>query len=192
MIHSQKGLIAFLLFALLALQACNTPEARRPVQIRSGSFIQQSAERSKRILEAEEKAIQAFIDADSSRVYSRSSNGYWFTVLQRDSTLLQDTTQNLLPVKGDRTLLRVEYQKINGSPYYIADTLRYYVDEQAVFPGLQSSVKEMYPGDKIRFFFPSALAYGYPGDGDQIGPNQSVRAEIELLELVKQKDSTQN
>lgn len=192
MIHSRKKSSACLFLIFLALHACNTPEARRPVQMRSGSFIQQSAERSKKILEAEEKAIQAYIAADSSRVYSRSSNGYWFTVLQRDSSFVQQASQNLLPAKGDRTTLRVEYQKIDGAPYYIADTLRYYVDEQAVFPGLQSSVKEMYPGDKIRFFFPSALAFGYPGDGDQIGPNQSVRAEIELLELVKQKDSTQN
>ena len=184
--------LSFLVLLLLALQGCNTPEPRRPVQMRSGSFIQQSAERSKRILAAQEKNIQNYITADSSYQYTRSSNGYWFAVLQRDSVFVSEMKENLLPMKGDRMLLRLEYQKIDGSPYYSPDTLRYYVDEQAVFPGLQSSVKEMFPGDKIRFFFPSALAFGYPGDGDQIGPNQAIRAEIELLELIKQQDSTQN
>jgi gliding motility-associated peptidyl-prolyl isomerase len=181
-----------LFLTLLILSSCSTPEARRPVQVRSGSFIQQSAQRSKKLLAEEEKLIEKLIAQDSSQAYIRSGNGYWYTVIERDSSLLSEKPENFLPTKGDRTQIRLEYQKLNGSPYYLADTLRYYVDEQAVFPGLQSSIKEMYPGDKLRFFFPSALAFGYPGDGDQIAPNSPIRAEIELLELIKKQDSTQN
>lgn len=182
----------YLVFLLVMLQGCNTPEPRRPLQVRSGSFIQQSVERSKKLLEQEEKTIEVLIRRDSTNTYQRSANGYWFTVLERDSSLLETNAFELLPVKGDRTTIRLVYQKLNGAPYYSADTLRYYVDEQAVFQGLQSGIKQMYPGDKIRFFFPSALAFGYPGDGDLIGPNRPIRAEIEMLELIKTQDSTQN
>jgi len=46
---------AILLVVFISFSACKTPEARRPISAKSGSFIDQSVERNKK-LNAEEHA----------------------------------------------------------------------------------------------------------------------------------------
>ncbi len=53
----------FLTLALIALAlACKSPEARRPVSVKSGSFIDESVERNKKLNAEEQALIEKFIN----------------------------------------------------------------------------------------------------------------------------------
>ena len=66
--------IIFLLTILL-LVSCSGPEARRPIQVKTGSFIKESAERNKQLLAAEEKLIQEIIKTDTAHNYHKIASG---------------------------------------------------------------------------------------------------------------------
>ena len=49
--------------------------------------------------------------------------------------------------------------------------------------GWTEGVQLMDIGSKFRFFIPAELAYGANGAGGDIGPNQALVFEVELLEV---------
>lgn len=52
-----------------------------------------------------------------------------------------------------------------------------------VIKGWQEGVQLMKEGAKFRFFIPSELAYGKRGSGIDIGPNEALIFEVELLKV---------
>ncbi len=52
-----------------------------------------------------------------------------------------------------------------------------------VIKGWQEGLQLMSVGAKYKFFIPAALAYGESGAGQQIGPNEALIFEVELLEI---------
>ena len=52
-----------------------------------------------------------------------------------------------------------------------------------IIPGWSEILQLMRPGDKWEVVIPSALAYGERGAGDQIGPNETLVFEINLIEV---------
>jgi FKBP-type peptidyl-prolyl cis-trans isomerase FklB len=54
-----------------------------------------------------------------------------------------------------------------------------------VIKGWSEGLQLMKEGGKWQFFIPSELAYGERGAGQNIGPNQVLIFEVELLEIVK-------
>lgn len=52
-----------------------------------------------------------------------------------------------------------------------------------VIKGWKEGVQLMQEGAKFRFFIPSELAYGKRGSGIDIGPNEALIFEVELLKV---------
>jgi FKBP-type peptidyl-prolyl cis-trans isomerase FklB len=56
-------------------------------------------------------------------------------------------------------------------------------DINGIIPGWTEALKLMKEGDKWKLYIPSDLAYGPRGAGGQIGPNETLIFEVELLEV---------
>ncbi|MFS4456652.1 gliding motility-associated peptidyl-prolyl isomerase GldI [Maribacter sp. 2304DJ31-5] len=179
-----------LLFLLiLNLWNCNGPEPRRPVRTKSGSFFKESIERSKRLLEAEEKKIQEIVRLDSLKDYTHSSTGSWYhyhTV---------NETATYTPKTGDLVIMDYNILTLDNDTIYSKETIgivNYKVDRQELFQGLREAVKLLKEGEKATFLFPSSMAYGYHGDNNKIGGNVPLKSTISILKIEKQEPNTEN
>ncbi|EIJ39239.1 gliding motility-associated peptidyl-prolyl isomerase GldI [Galbibacter orientalis] len=177
-----------LLAIVLLFMACKQPEARRPVSVKSGSFMRASIERNKGLLEYEESLIDSIIKIDSLNKYHSSSNGYSYYFITRDST------QSYLPKEGDVVKINYDIRTLAEDTIYSSQEIGivdFKVDKEDYFPGLRTAVKLLKKGEKATFLFPSSLAYGYHGDDDKVGTNQTIKSTITLLDIdQKAIDST--
>ena len=74
----------FLLVSLFALFfSCKAPEARKPISVSSGSFINESINRNKELIAGEEAKIQNIIQQDTSRNYITSDGGFWLLLREK-------------------------------------------------------------------------------------------------------------
>ncbi|WP_461534170.1 gliding motility-associated peptidyl-prolyl isomerase GldI [Sinomicrobium sp.] len=180
-----------ILFALLLcnnILSCNEPEARRPVQVKTGEFFRKSVERNKALLAAEQEHIQKLIAEDSLHHYLSSSNGYWYYYTQRDSTA------TYTPKTGDIVVVNYDIRLLDNSVVYSSEeigNITFEVDKEALFPGLRTAIKLLKKGETASFLFPSALGYGYHGDENRIGTNVPIKSTVSLIDILKRaEDST--
>ncbi|WP_417444289.1 gliding motility-associated peptidyl-prolyl isomerase GldI [Joostella sp.] len=171
-----------ILAIIVLFTACKQPEARRPVSVKSGSFMRASIERNKGLLDYEEKLIDSIIARDTANTYHSSSNGYsyYFNV--------HDSTQSYTPKEGDVVKINYDIRTLNNETIYTSEEIGivdFRIDKEDYFPGLRTAVKLLKEGEKATFLFPSSLAYGYHGDEDKVGTNQAVISTITLLDIVQ-------
>ena len=173
-----------LLISMLCLLAasCKSPEARRPVQSKSGRFIQESAERNKKLYQEEEAVIAKIMAADTSKQYYASESGFWYFYN------VKDTIQGQRPAFGDEVTFTYEVTTLNGTNILSAEEngLQYYkVDQtnQELISGIRDGIKLMQVGEEVTFYFPSYKAYGYYGIENKLGTNIPVRCKVNLLSL---------
>ncbi len=50
--------------------------------------------------------------------------------------------------------------------------------------GLRDGIKYMHKDETVTFLFPSHIAYGYHGDNNKIGPNESLMCTVTLRNFV--------
>ena len=165
------------------LLSCEGPKPRRPVEVKSGSFLKQSAERNKKLLEMEESLMNGLVEKDSLHEYLRSASGFRYYFDQ------QIPGEGYLPNTDDLVTLTYDLRTWNEDTLYRQDeigTIRYKVDKQELFPGLRYSVKLLKEGETATFLYPSSLAFGYHGDEDRIGPNVPIKATLKILEIEPQ------
>ena len=174
----KKLILFFVLTGLLF--ACKQTEPRQPISYSSGTFIKESVQRNKMIVQDEEKLIQEIIKKDSTHHYYQSNLGFWY---KYDVAV---TTDSILPKKGDIVKLDFEIYDINNQLIYGKNETSpkvYAVDKQEIMIGLRHAVKLMHKGETVSFIFPSHMAYGYLGDKEKIGTNVPLICKVTLNDI---------
>jgi gliding motility-associated peptidyl-prolyl isomerase len=162
------------------LASCQEPEPRRPVEVRSGSFLKASAERNKRLLDEETNLMQALAKKDSLRTYQNSASGFMFAYEKRGAA------DGPLAKPGDLVTLTYDIRTWNEDTLYRREEIGirpYLVDKEELFPGMRAGVKMLKEGESAVFYFPSSLGFGYHGDDVRIGPNTPLKCTLEILKI---------
>jgi len=174
----------FLVFLLVvSLISCSSPEPRKPVIRKTGSFMKESIERNKALNNLEEDLLKAKLKKDSIHNYLNSSKGFWYFYNKRDSL------QTKYPEKGDEVIYTYEVKRLNDSILYSKEEIgkkRYMVDKEELITGLQDGIKLMHQGEKVTFLFPSHKAFGYTGN-DRVMPNEPLIYTVELIKIINNK-----
>ncbi|AVI49765.1 gliding motility-associated peptidyl-prolyl isomerase GldI [Pukyongia salina] len=162
--------------------SCKSPEARKPVQQSSGSFIKESAKRNKVLYKKEEARIASIMEANPEHDYLSSDRGFWYYYNVKDS--LDVPT----PDFGDVVTFTYNIQSLEGEPILTESETglqTYKIDQsnQDLISGLRDGVKLMKVGEQVTFLFPSYKAYGYYGLEDKLGTNVPVRSTVTLKSI---------
>ena len=156
---------------------CKTPEARRPVSVKTGSFIDASVERNKK-LNAKEQASIEKIMAQQQKDYIASESGFWYYYnIKTESDTLKT------PDFGDIVNFNYDVKSLKGQIIYSSEDLKtqtYAMDKEELFTGLREGLKLMKTGETVTFLFPSQKAYGYYGDENKIGSNTPLICEVTI------------
>ncbi|OMP30447.1 gliding motility-associated peptidyl-prolyl isomerase GldI [Mangrovimonas sp. DI 80] len=167
----------YILIGLLAscAMACKSPEARKPVTVNKGSFINLSVERNIKLNQKEHEFIEGIIKKDTSNAYIASESGFWYYY---NTKVEQDTiTANF----GDIVNFDYSVTDLSGNQIYSEEEIvpmDYAMDKEELFTGLREGLKLMKPGETVTFFFPSQKAYGYYGDSNRIGTNTPLICKV--------------
>ncbi len=175
-------LITFFL-SLLATSCFKQEEARRPVSQASGTFMKKSVDRNKKLIASEEDQIKAVMKKNPTIPFIASTKGYWYTYETKNEL---DT---LTPKKGDVVFYNYEIKDLNNAIIYSELELRpqtYRVDKQDIIMGLRDGIKLMHKGEKVNFYFPSHMAYGYHGDNKKIGTNTPIICTVTLKDFISE------
>ena len=172
-----KLFYSILFFAFLI--GCKSPEARRPVQSHSGTFIKESAERNKKIYDEEKSYIEQLMANDSTNDYISSEQGFWYYYNKRD------TTNTEMPDMGDIVKFSYDIKDLNGNVIVSEQEnglQQYKVDQsnQELISGVREGIKLMKEGETVTFLFPSYKAFGYYGIEEKLGTNIPVQSTITL------------
>ncbi len=178
-------MIRILLFlsTFMLFFSCKAPEARKPINTLSGSFIDESISRNKKLTAVEEAKIKKIIDTDSLNNYISSDGGFWYHYKKKDSI------STITPEFGDVVRFNYDIKNLNGDIIYNQkeiDTVTYAIDKEELFFGLREGLKLMKEGEVITFLFPSYQAYGYYGDNNKIGTNIPLISNVTLYKITKQ------
>lgn len=180
---------AYFIFFSLVVFSCKSPEARRPVSQKSGSYIDETIARNKEIVAAEESRILQVIEEDSTNNYISSPDGFWYYYEERD-TISTET-----PEFGDIVEFDYSIETLDGRSIYSdkeLPTRTYAIDQEELFSGLRQGLKLMHEGETITFLFPSHKAYGYYGDKKRIGGNVPIRSTVTLRNIEQENNNPNN
>jgi len=173
-----------LLLLFLSIVACKEPIPRKPVTVKSGTSREYSVdvERTKKILQLESGAITKYVSNDSTNTYINSYKGFKYCYIKKD------TLNTYKPRYGDGLLYTYSVTDIHNNTVYTTSEIgnkSYYIDQESkIIEGFRQGLKLIKVGEKIKFIFPSQLAYGYRGDGKRINANLPIICTVTLKELV--------
>ncbi len=176
-----------IVLALLFLFSCKTPEARKPISVKTGSFIDASVERNKQLNAKEQASIQKVMTLKKDNNYIASESGFWYYYNTKAEI---DTLST--PNFGDIITYNYNIKDLNGSLIYSkADikTQTYAMDQEELFTGLREGLKLMKTGETVTFLFPSQKAYGYYGDQNKIGSNTPLICEVTVNSITQNQSN---
>ena len=169
----------------LFLLGCKSPEPRKPIINKSGSFISESAERNKELNEIENKKIETLIASMPEKIFLTSKNGFWY------SYNIKNEAETLTPDFGDQLQFNYSVSDLKNNLIYSHEDLglqTYYMDKEELFQGLREGLKLMKTGEDMTFIFPSQKAFGYYGDNRKIGTNVPLIVNVNLKTITKNND----
>src|SRR5690606_40534375 len=107
----------YFIMLIFGLIACKSPDARRPVSQSSGSYINESVERNKKIVAQEEEMIRQIISEDSTNNYISSPNGFWYYYNS------EDTIATRTPAFGGIVEFKYTMKTFDGRQIYSEEEL---------------------------------------------------------------------
>ena len=170
------------LIILFSIFGCKSPEARKPVTVKTGSFIKASAERNINLNDKEALLIKAELNKNPNKTIIASSYGFWYFFT--DKTI----TKDYKPQFGDLINFDYNVKNLNGTVIYTKEAIKnqnYIMDKAELFTGLREALKLLSEGQSATFFFPSQKAYGYYGDENKIGTSVPIRCEVKINSITK-------
>nr|WP_298239169.1 gliding motility-associated peptidyl-prolyl isomerase GldI [uncultured Algibacter sp.] len=173
-------LITIVLVAL-SLVSCKAPEARKPVTVKTGSFIDASVERNIKLNAQEKSSITKVMEQQPEMDFIASESGFWYYYNSKSEIDSLNT-----PNFGDIIDYNYNVKSLNGTLVYSKEDIqaqRYVMDKQELFTGLREGLKLMKTGETVTFLFPSQKAYGYYGDQNKIGSNMPLICEVTVLAI---------
>ncbi len=175
----------FALLILLLVVSCNKKEARRPVMIKTDTFLKESAKKNRELLEDQEAVMDSIIACDTLHTYLNSKDGFKYYYLS------ENAAPDPLPQFGDQVEFTYSISDIYGKEIYTKEdskVITYIVDKQELFQGLRQAIKLLKVYEEAVFFFPSEIAFGYHGDKEKIGINKPIRAQVHILKITPAKE----
>lgn len=167
--------IFYLAVMLLIFVGCKSPEARKPISVKTGSFIDASVERNKKLNAKEQASIQKFL-SEKKIEYNASQSGFWYYY-----NVKTEVDSLKTPSFGNIVSFNYSVKALNGALIYSKDDIKtqsYVMDQEELFTGMREGLKLMKTGETVTFLFPSQKAYGYYGDQNKIGTNMPLICEV--------------
>lgn len=177
-----KQLFIIFFFALLVFSCSSEPSLQYPINYDSKDlFLEISKKNNRHLITLQEKEIEAY--ASSKGCYERTASGFWIKKIDLEEPKLLSSLSDSI--------------SFVYSVYNLSDSLLYSKEEIGVknqalnksyaFQGLTEALKNVSKGE-TSLIFPSALAYGFRGDGNKIGSSQPIRIELEILNIKKNEN----
>lgn len=175
------------LLTLFFLYGCKTPEARKPISVKTGSFIDASVQRNKALNAKEQTNIQKLMTLENEKEYIASESGFWYYYNTKTDI---DTLKT--PDFGDIINYNYNVKDLNGNLIYSKADIKtqiYAMDQEELFTGLREGLKLMKTGETVTFLFPSQKAFGYYGDQNKIGSNTPLICEVTVNSISKNQSN---
>ena len=178
-----KNLVIILILGLTFI-SCKSPEARQPVSVKTGSFINYSVELNKNINRKQHERIQQIIENNPDKEYISSANGFWYYYD------VKIETDSITAKFGDFVNFNYDVKDFNENIIYTHQEIQsqnYAMDQEELFSGLREGLKLMKTGETITFLFPSHKAYGYYGDENRIATNIPLKCKVTVNTITRKE-----
>jgi gliding motility-associated peptidyl-prolyl isomerase len=172
---------SFLFLVVFSCFSCSKIVPRKPINPKPSTTLYLDALKQNKVLNKleNEKILQEILK-DSTKVYLQSSNGFWYTYINK---IAEDLPT---PKQGDQVVLTYDISDLKDNIIYSKEELgikNYIVDQEDFISGLQKGIKLMKTGETITFVIPSYSAFGIAGDAHKIGINQSIKSTVTLTNI---------
>jgi len=157
----------------------STEEAQPLLQSFSEKLMAKEQEKIAKVSQENLEAGKAFLEGNKSKEGVKTTeSGLQYKVLKEG--------EGKSPGVSDRVRVHYEGTKIDGtifdSSYKRGEPATFQADQ--VIKGWTEGLQLMKAGGKYRLFIPADLAYGVRGAGKEIGPNEVLQFDVELLEVL--------
>ncbi len=170
---------AYLCVALLALAQCGSPKEQAPQGVVVPNDKQLLQDVNRYLSEKEQDILSGYVARQHLDMH-QSSSGYYYQLVEQG--------RGAVIANGDVVRLHGRIFLIDGTPCYAYDAQHPLELRLGVYPDikiLNTALLGVKEGSKLRFVFPSHMAYGLMGDGNKIPPRSPLVCELVVVKVEK-------